>query len=173
MDGRRRAREGWPSVHLSACSLITRYIYIYIFVRFVATDNRPRHRRPGNLNFGTGHMVLPRILSVYRFHTRVTSSPLHFTRFESSFCQPDSKEKNNIFLYFDTLIRYRLRIRVEFKCIWNINDYFFVCIIWNFGNFDQWKRFQQNRRLQLVFFVTRFGCTSGKKCRGRNAGLIG
>lgn len=127
MDGRRRAREGWPSVHLSACSLITRYIYIdiyiYIFVRFVATDNRPRHRRPENLNFGTGHTVLPRILSVYRFHTRIT---LHFARFECFFCQLGLKEKNNIF--FDTLVQNLLRIRVEFTRMWNISDYFFVWI---------------------------------------------
>lgn len=71
-----KGARGRSSAHLSACSLITRYIYIcniYIYItRFVATDNRPRHSRPGNLNFENGHTVLARILSVYRFHTHTS-----------------------------------------------------------------------------------------------------
>ena len=87
MDDQRRVRERLVE-RASIGMLINHPIYI---PRFVATDNRPCHSRPGNLNFGNGHTVLARILSVYRFHTHpppFTPCLIHL----KSFCQPVQKK---------------------------------------------------------------------------------
>lgn len=117
MDRRRRAEKGARGLaeRASIGMLVNHPIYIYIFVRFVATDNRPRHRRPGNLNFGTRHTVLPRILSVYRFHTRVTSPP-PFSPFRMLLPSTRLERKKYIFRF--PWLEYLLRI-------WNISDYIF------------------------------------------------